>query len=228
VEVIAYLRVSTDRQAQDGYGLIVQLEDVQVYAKANGHEIIAIMKDEGVSGTKETADREALPEALLALQPGQGLLIPNLTRLSRDLLVQEQILRDVWAMGCEVVSTLGSEQNLRDDPDDPGRRMMRQILGSVSEYQRASIVLRLKKGRKMKAKRGGFAYGSPHFGTQASDHELVDDTTEQAAITRIRTLRSEGLSLRAIACTANAEGIQAKHGGVWYAATVRRVLVRAA
>ena len=70
------------------------------------------------------------------------------------MLLQEQLLREVWAMGREVYSALGSEQNLRDDPDDPGRKMLRQILGAVNEYERSIIVLRLRKGRAAKAALG--------------------------------------------------------------------------
>src|ERR1039458_6071839 len=120
MKLIAYLRVSTDKQAEDGYGLDVQEADVRQWAKANGHRIVALVADEGVSGSNGLDTREALPEALIALNAGtaDALLIPKLDRLSRDMLLQEQLLREVWSMGREVFSTLGSEQNLRDDPDD--------------------------------------------------------------------------------------------------------------
>ena len=180
MKLIAYLRVSTDKQAEEGYGLDVQEAEVRAYAKANGHKIVALVHDDGISGSNGLDTREALPEALMALKDGQadGLLIPKLDRLSRDMLLQEQLLREIWSMGCEVFSTLGSEQNLRDDPDDPGRKMLRQILGSVNEYERSIIVLRLRKGRAAKAAKGGFAYGSPAFGQQSIDGQLVTDERE--------------------------------------------------
>ena len=163
MDLIAYLRVSTDKQAEEGYGLDVQADDVAAYAAANGHTIVATYTDEGVSGSNGLALREALPEALLALAAGNGqaLLIPALHRLSRDMLLQEQLLREIWSMGCEVLSALGSEASLRDDPEDPARRMLRVILGAVNEYERTLIVLRLREpnlARPFKAGNLAFAF----------------------------------------------------------------------
>ena len=228
MKLIAYLRVSTDKQADEGYGLDVQEADVRAWAKVNGHKLVAVLADEGVSGSNGLDTREALPEALIALNAGtaDGLLIPKLDRLSRDMLLQEQLLREVWAMGREVYSALGSEQNLRDDPDDPGRKMLRQILGAVNEYERSIIVLRLRKGRAAKAARGGYAYGSPAFGQRAEDRALVPDKDEAAVIARMRELRAAGQSYRSIAAQLNVEGLKPKRGGQWHSQTVSRVLER--
>jgi DNA invertase Pin-like site-specific DNA recombinase len=228
VKLIAYLRVSTDKQAEDGYGLDVQEDDAKAYAKANGHKIVAMLSDEGVSGSNGLDTRDALPEALIALGAGKadGLLVPKLDRLSRDMLLQEQLLREVWSMGREVFSALGSEQNLRDDPDDPGRKMLRQILGAVNEYERSIIVLRLRKGRAAKAAKGGYAYGSPAYGQRARDRALVDDDREHAVIARMKELRRGGASLRSVADSLNAEGLPPKRGTRWHPQTVARVLAR--
>ncbi len=47
MKLIAYLRVSTDKQAEEGYGLDVQEAEVRAYAKANGHKIVASWSDDG-------------------------------------------------------------------------------------------------------------------------------------------------------------------------------------
>jgi len=226
MRLIAYLRVSTDKQAEDGYGLDVQEADVRAYAKANGHKIVALLRDEGISGSNGIDTREALPDALTALRDGQadGLLIPKLDRLSRDMLLQEQLLREIWSMDREVFSALGSEQNLRDDPDDPGREMLRQILGAVNQFERKMIALRLRKGRKLKADRGGYAYGSPPYGWRSEAGELVPVGAEQAALKRVRELHGEGKSVRAICEALTAEGHAPKRGGQWHPETIRRIL----
>ena len=228
MRLIAYLRVSTDAQAEDGYGLDVQEADVRAYAKAHGHKIVVILREEGVSGSNGLGTREALPEALVLLSDAKadGLLVPKLDRLSRDVLLQEQLLREVWSMDREVFSALGTEQNLRDDPDDPARKMLRVILGAVNEYERELIKLRLRKGRAAKAARGGFAYGAPAYGQRAKDRELVPDPVEQQAIGRIRELSAAGKSLRQICEVLTVDGIRPKRGERWYPATVARVLAR--
>jgi hypothetical protein len=55
-------------------------------------------------------------------------------------------------MGRERFSTSPSESAfLRDDPTDPSRALIRQVLGAVSEYERKMITVRLRAGRARKA-----------------------------------------------------------------------------
>jgi hypothetical protein len=66
-----------------------------------------------------------------------------------------------------------------------------------------------------------------HFGYRAKGRELVPDAEEQRKVARITGLRSEGLSLRAIGGTLEAEGLRNKVGGErWHPASLARVLRR--
>lgn len=230
MKVVAYVRVSTEKQAEEGLGLEVQEASIRQWAKANGHSVVAMCCDAGVSGATDLDQRDGLADALerLRARSAQAVVVHRLDRLARDLVVQEQLLAEVWRLGGEVFSTASGEAHLRDDPDDPSRRMIRQILGAVSEYERAMITLRLRRGRAAKAARGGYAYGSPPFGTQARDRALVAQPDEAATVDRMRALRSEGLSLREIAAVMGREGRTSKRGGGWHPETVARVLARAA
>lgn len=68
----------------------------------------------------------------------QGIFVYRLARLARDLVLQEQLLAEVSRAGGQVFSTSGAEQHyLVDDSDAPSRRLIRQILGAVSEYERS-------------------------------------------------------------------------------------------
>jgi site-specific DNA recombinase len=139
-------------------------------------------------------------------------------------LVQEQLLRDAWELGREVLSTAPSEADLRDDPEDPTRRLIRIIIGAVHAHNRDMTVLRLQRGKRRKQQRGGFLGGTPRYGYHAIEGELAPDRAEQAAVRRIRRLRQDGLSLREIAAALEAEGVPAKRGGKWHPVTVARVL----
>jgi DNA invertase Pin-like site-specific DNA recombinase len=229
VRLVAYLRVSTDRQAEEGLGLEVQEQAIRSWAKSEGHRVSLWCRDEGVSGSNGLEDRLALPEALEALRDRRagGLVVYRLDRLARDLMIQEQLLAEIRRMDAKVFSTSkGEDAYLVDDPDDPSRRFIRQVLGAVSEYERAMISLRLRSGRRRKAAKGGFAYGSPPMGFRAEGRELVPDDGEQAAVARIVELRAEGRSLREIADRLDQEGIKSKRGGRWHPQTLRRVLER--
>jgi DNA invertase Pin-like site-specific DNA recombinase len=138
-------------------------------------------RDEGVSGSNGLDTRDGLADALEALKSRQagGLIVYRLDRLARDLVLQEQLLADIRRMGAEVFSTSSAEASyLTDDPDDPSRKLIRQVLGAVNEYERAMIALRLRSGRRKKHDNGGYAYGSPPYGWRAVGRELAEDPEE--------------------------------------------------
>jgi DNA invertase Pin-like site-specific DNA recombinase len=229
VKLVAYLRVSTDRQAEHGLGLAVQEAATRKWAKANGHRIVLWSRDEGVSGSNGLEAREGLPEALAAIRrkDAAGLVVYRLDRLARDLVLQEQLLAEVKRMGGEVFSTSAGEAAfLNDDPGDPSRKMIRQILGAVNEYERSMIKLRLRSGRARKRESGYAGDGPPPFGYRAEGRELVDDPDEQAVLARIADLRAEGLSLRQMAAILTADGFKPKRSAVWHPGSLRLIIKR--
>src|SRR5690242_2386020 len=122
MEVIGYLRVSTDRQAEEGLGLEVQQDAIERWASERAHRIVGWYRDEGVSGSNGLDSRVGLADALDALRErrAQALVVYRLDRLARDLVLQEQLLADTRTSGADLFSTSDAESAfLRDDPDDP-------------------------------------------------------------------------------------------------------------
>lgn len=231
MKIVAYLRVSTDQQAEKGLGLEVQKQAIRTWATRNGHRIAEWCSDEGVSGGNGLDTREALATALATIKGGGavGLVVYHLDRLARDLIVQETLLAEVKRLGGQVFSTATSESAyLLDDPDDPSRKLIRQVLGAISEYEKSMISLRLRSGRRLKSQRGGYAYGSPPMGYRSDEGFLVPDEREGLAVDRARELRAEGKSLREIAEVLEREGHTSKRGGPWHPTTLGRTLARTA
>ena len=230
MKVVGYLRVSTAGQADEGYGLDVQRQAVREWAKASRHRLVSILADEGVSGAKELDDRPALADALAMVRSGQAdaIVVARLDRLARDLVVQETVLAETRRYGGRVFSSVPAESEyLTDDPGDPSRKLIRQVLGAVAEYERQLIVMRLRTGRAAKARQGGFAYGAPSYGYEAKDGTLAPIEGEQATLHRIASLRRSGASLRAICAALEHEGHRTKRGGTrWQPAVVARLLSR--
>lgn len=230
MKLIPYLRVSTDRQADEGTGLDVQSDAIRRWAKANGHTLTKAYTDRGVSGAKELEHRPRLMDAIGALKARQagGLVVYRLDRLARDLIVQESLLAEMRRLGAQVFTTSPAEAGyLEDDPTDPSRRLIRQVLGAVAEYERAMTALRLRSARDRKRELGEYAgFGSPAFGLRSEGGNLVPADDEQRAIRRIVELRSDGASLPVIASTLAAEGVTSKRGGPWHPTTISRVLAR--
>ncbi len=225
-----YLRVSTDKQADQGLGLDVQETAARTWAKANGHKLATVVADEGVSGASDLEARPGLLEVMDLARSSQvgGVLVYRLDRLARDLIVQETLLGEFRRLGGEVFSTSEAEANyLTDDPANPSRKLIRQVLGAVAEYERAMTTLRLQSGRKAKATAGGYAYGAPPLGYVAEDGELARCPDEANTLARIYELRDEGKSLREIAVVLEAEDRPTKRGGTrWHPNTLARVLAR--
>lgn len=185
MRLIVYLRVSTATQVENGAGLEVQEAACKTFAEQHGHTITETLREEGVSGAK--ADRPMLARALAAVRNGEAdaIIVARLDRLARDVVLQELLVRELDG---KLLSAVASENELLADPNDPGRKMMRQILGSFAEYERSMIALRLATGRAAKRARGGKGSGSYPFGWTKEGQ----DEREQGVLEAISALRAGG------------------------------------
>lgn len=231
MRLVAYIRVSTTGQL-DAYGPESQLADIRKWCKANGHKIVDVKTDD-ISGTKDAAERVALLECLEMLRnPPQadGMVFANLTRLARELHVQEAILAQIWNEGKRAFAADQGEI-LQDDPDDPMRTAMRQMQGVFAQLDRAMITKRLRDGRRIKGEHGGKVTGAYPYGQKSvvvgrgRDAGVHED--EQVAVTRIVALRNAGASYRTICETLTAEGIKPRRSDTWQPMSVRSVALKA-
>ena len=98
---------------------------------------------------------------------------------------------------------------------------------SAEKLRSHEIWARLDQGRQAKASSGGYAgYGSPAFGQQAVNGELVEDPSESEIIELIRRHHKSGKSLQKIADWLNQQGYTTKRGQQWQRISVKRVLDR--
>ena len=147
MRVVGYVRVSTVGQVQDGQGLAIQEKAIRSWVKEHKHRLVGVYRDEGVSGSVE--EREGLEEALEAVKfnGADGLVVNSIDRLARSLTVQEAALVQVWNAGGKAFAVDQGEV-LEDDPDDPMRTFVRQVLGAVSQLEAGMIARRLRRGRR--------------------------------------------------------------------------------
>lgn len=105
--------------------------------------------------------------------------------------------------------------------------LLRAIAVEEDSLKELSAWERLEKGRQAKAASGGYAgYGSPAFGQQSVNGELVDDPEECQVIELIRRHHKSGKSLQKIADWLNQQGYKTKRGQDWQRISVKRVLDR--
>ncbi len=224
LRVIAYIRVSTDGQA-DGFGPDVQRSLIEGWVKATpGATIVQWCEDLGVSGSVDALDRDGLSCVLDSLADGQAdaVVMSDLDRLGRRLAVSEAALGLIRKAGGRCFTVNNGE--VGEDDEDETRILIRQVLSAINEFEARKIVKRMQRGRAAKASAGGFAYGSPAFGKRSEDGELVDDADQAAVLDRMTAMHAGGFSYRRIASTLNDEGVPTKRGGRWHPSTVSRAL----
>jgi len=223
VEAVGYLRCSGLGQV-DGDTWDRQSTAIAKYAKHHGLNVVDEFRDAGVSGTKDLDNRPGLA-ALLDRVESNGVrvvLVENATRLARDLMVSEVILQQLTSAGCKVI-VADSGTDLTADTDDPTRRLIRQVLGAVAEFDRRVTVMKLRAARERKRSRGERCEGRKPFGTFPGELETL---------ARIRELRRKPphgrrRSLQQICDALNAEGRLSRSGKPWTKQAVNRILRRA-
>jgi DNA invertase Pin-like site-specific DNA recombinase len=212
----AYLRVSGKGQVE-GDGFPRQLEAVKKYAAANDIKIVKVYREEGVSGTTEWENRPAFAEMMAAmLSDGtRTMLVERLDRVARDLMVQESIIADFKRKGLDVISV--NEPDLCSD--DPSRVLMRQMMGAFFQYEKSSLVAKLRGARVRMRASTGSCEGRKPYGSRDGEAKVIS---------RILALRKAGAAMDIIAETLNVEGVAARSGGQWFGSTVRNILRREA
>ncbi|HOW17018.1 MAG TPA: recombinase family protein [bacterium] len=219
-KIIAYCRVSTDNQKEEGT-IELQVEAIKDYCKSRDLELVEIFKDEGISGGLE--NRPALADLFSFLEEVKDIdavVIFKLDRLARDLYIQEHIIKKLEALNVGLIST--KEPNLASD--DPMRKAFRQFMGIVAELEKSFITMRLSGGRINKAKKGRYAGGGVAIGYKSEGKELVISGEEAEIVKKIYKLRRSRKGLREIARTLNENNIPTARGGKWYAGTVKYIL----
>ncbi|MFD6297954.1 recombinase family protein [Streptomyces sp. NPDC060235] len=153
-----------------------------------------------------------------------GIVAPNLDRLARELVVQEAALAQCWQHGGRAFMADQGEI-LPDNPEDPMRTGMRQMMGVFAQLHRGMTVAKLRRGRRIKGEKGQYAYGAPPYGWHTHKKELTEEEMERAGRARARQLRDEDeLSFREICAVLDAEAIRPNRGERWHPETVRRML----
>lgn len=225
MRLAGYIRVSTGGQL-DGFGLEDQEQIVRRWTRLNDHKLVKLFVEKAVPGTVAGDERPELATALTWIEEKRvhGIVAPNLDRLARELVVQEAALAQTWKHGGRAFMADQGEI-LPDDPEDPMRTAMRQMMGVFAQLDRGMTVAKLRRGRRIKGEKGQYAYGAPPYGWTAHKKELTEEEMEQAGRARARQLRDEDeLSLREIVAVLDAEELRPKRGERWHPETVRRML----
>lgn len=213
IPALSYIRVSTKTQVETGNGLELQRAANAATAAARGMTIVAECVDPGVSGTIEALDRpgfECLVNELLDRGP-MPVIVYSMDRLARTLTVQEAALAILWKRGATVIA--GGEDVLANDPSDPIRTLINQIIGAVSEFERQTIINRMSRGRKAARRTDPTRYiggRTVPAGCTVVGGQLVATRELRDLLTTIRKGQSNKVPLHTIGRPLGLTGVQVK------------------
>jgi DNA invertase Pin-like site-specific DNA recombinase len=209
-KAFAYLRTSTATNAGENKDSDKrQRQAITAYAKAHGFEIADEYYDADTKGSEPVYLRPAFSR-MLAVIAGNGvrtIIVENASRFARDLIVQET--------GYQYLRDLGITLIAADDPDaftaeTPTAVLVRQVLGAVAQFEKASLVAKLKGARdRIRAREGRCEGPKP-----------VPEEVKRLA----RRLGRQELSLREIATKLAARGFYGPSGKPYGAQSIKLML----
>jgi len=206
MQVIGYVRVSTEEQSTSGAGLAAQRAAIEADCVRRGWHLVEVVEDAGYSA--KDLKRPGVQVALETLRKGDAdaLVVAKLDRLSRSMLDFTTVMATASKQGWALVAL-----DCAVDTTTPAGEAMANMLATFAQFERRLIGQRTREA--LAAKRAsGVRLGRPVM--------LPVSVRE-----RIAAERKAGRSLAAIAATLNDEQVPTAQGGrQWWPSTVRAVL----
>lgn len=188
---LAYCRVSTEEQAEEGFSIEGQTDKLRAYATLHDLGEITVITDPGVSGKNML--RPGLQQLLVAVEAGHAthVVIWKLDRLCRNLRDLME-LRDTFERNNVTLQSVC--ENL--DLSSPAGRWFFSMMGGQAEYYRDALAENVRMGHDRAVKEGCWI-NRPKTGYDLVSGLLVPNADATLVIECFR-LRAEGHSYRTI------------------------------
>lgn len=229
IRVAIYARVSTEEQAEHGYSIDAQLDNLRQYCKLYNKEVVGEYVDRGVSG-KEMTKRHELQKLLRDAEGGMfdEVIVWKFNRMSRK---TKDLLEIVERLDKNNVYFRSFSESF--DTSTPMGKFALQMMGAVGELERNTIVDNVKMGMKQRARmgyhNGGACLGYKTVEVPGGDRKnkkttLVIVPEEAVIIRKIFELYAAGKGFRAIANQLNREGHRTKKGNTFGTDSIREII----
>jgi DNA invertase Pin-like site-specific DNA recombinase len=223
MKAIGYVRVSTDRQAEQGVSLEAQEAKIRAMATVQGAELLDVIIDGGESA--KNLNRPGLQRLLTFVDSGrvEAVIVAKLDRLTRSVKDLCSLLELFEKRGVALISVAESL-----DTASAAGRLVITIMAAVSQWEREAIGERTRDALRHK-RTSGERVGNIRFGFRLSpDGKHVEpDPGEQGVLTEIRHLRQSGHTLRGIAAALNRKALHTRCGSAWRPEHVARIIKQA-
>lgn len=216
-----YLRVSSKRQAEEGYSLDAQERNLKDYCRMMEWNVIEVYKDEGISGKK--IERPSLQRLLSDAKEGKinkivTLKLDRISRNVRDMLIITEELES-WGVSLACV-----KDNI--DTSTAAGKLIRTVLCAIAQFESDVSSERTYFAKHELALQGKFAGGTISYGysynKDSKDFEINDEQAE--VVEGIFKDFASGVTMYQIAKELNERGVLTNRGGKWQQNTVRLIL----
>lgn len=218
---VAYIRVSTDKQADAGVSLDAQRAKIEAYATLYDLDVVEVITDAGVSA--KTLERDGLNRALARLDTGEAdaLIVVKLDRLTRSVADLGRLIDAHFSEkhGAALLSV--SEQI---DTRSAAGRLVLNVLTSVAQWERETTAERTRDAMRHKKAKGEYTGGHAPYGYTVEQGVLKADEVEQAVIAHAVELRTAGFTLRQVAEALAARGFTTRNGKPFQATQISRMV----
>lgn len=219
-----YLRVSTEQQIDEGFGIENQREVGIKVSKKLGMK--PIFWDEGSKSSSSDLieDRPILNELMFKINSGEvnNLWVFNNDRLSRNENVWNTIRITLRKNNVTLYVGEGTKYSLENFMDD----FIFGVMSEVSKYDNRLRTERLRRGKLSKVKGGGWKGGPPPFGYDLKDGKLLKNVKESNWVRKIYEEYGNGNSVYQITKILMKNGVRSRRGNlVWSEHSVRRILL---
>ena len=151
-QVVGYYRTSSNSNVgQDKDSRKRQQHAVMNYASSNGMTVVSEFYDKGVSGTKEILNRPSFMKMLDYCEDNEisTIVLEDASRMSRDLIIQETGFQYLTTkLGYKLVSVANPDTFVENTPTGT---LIRQVLGVISQFEKSSLVEKLRVARERKS-----------------------------------------------------------------------------
>ena len=220
MNVIGYLRVSTDNQCkEDKFGLDVQRQQIEAYCAVHGMRVQRWVTDAGESGAKERPGFDGIVYGEVSNPPVEAVVVAKTDRVARDINVYYYYKMLLRKKEIDLVSV--SEDFGQMGAFAP---FLEAFTLCVAQMERENINKRTSAGRKVKAESGGYSGGKPPYGYAARDHKLVVLPDEAEIVRRVFELKDSGESFPGVCRRLTEEGYRTRKGGTFPVSTIQGIL----
>lgn len=192
-----YIRVSTDAQAEEGYSIDAQKEQLAAYCVSKGIKNYEFYVDGGWSGSN--IDRPEIQRLIKEAQEGKisHCIVYKLDRLSRSQKDTLYLIEDVFIPND--VSFISLNETL--DTSTPMGKLMIGILSAFAQLERENIRLRTRMGMKERVKDGYWMGGGrvPYGYDYDKNQGILVPNKDAEKVKKIYSLYIDGKSPQVIA-----------------------------